>query len=36
VFDANGVNDDKTNVYLNNEKDKCTALGRGGTYEGMP
>jgi len=33
VFDANGVNDD-TNVYLNNEKDKCTAQGRGGTYDG--
>ena len=33
IFDANGVNDD-TNVYLNNEKDKCTAQGRGGTYEG--
>jgi hypothetical protein len=35
VFDANGVNDD-TNIYLNNEKDKCTFGGRGGTYEGMP
>ena len=34
-FDANGVNDD-TNVYLNNEKDKCGAQGRGGTYEGAP
>jgi hypothetical protein len=33
IFDANGVNDD-TNVYLNNEKDKCTANGRGGTYDG--
>jgi parallel beta helix pectate lyase-like protein len=32
-FDANGVNDD-TNVYLNNEKDKCGANGRGGTYDG--
>lgn len=35
IFDANGVNDD-TNIYLNNEKDKCTFGGRGGTYEGMP
>jgi hypothetical protein len=33
--DAQGVNDDN-NVYLNNEKDKCGALGRGGTYEGAP
>jgi pectin methylesterase-like acyl-CoA thioesterase len=33
IFDANGVNDD-TNVYLNNEKDTCTANGRGGTYDG--
>jgi hypothetical protein len=35
VFDANGVNDDQ-NVYLNNEKDKCTFAGRGGTFEGLP
>ena len=35
IFDAAGVNDD-TNVYLNNEKDKCTVSGRGGTYEGAP
>jgi hypothetical protein len=34
-FDANGVNDD-TNIYLNNEKDKCGAQGRDGTYEGAP
>lgn len=32
-FDAAGVNDD-TNVYLNNERDKCGFNGRGGTYEG--
>ena len=35
IFDANGVNDD-TNIYLNNDKDKCTFGGRGGTFEGMP
>jgi hypothetical protein len=35
IFEANGVNDDQ-NVFLNNEKDKCTFSGRGGTYEGMP
>jgi nitrous oxidase accessory protein NosD len=35
IFDAAGVNDD-TNVYLANEKDKCTFGGRGGTTEGMP
>ena len=33
VIAAGGVNDD-TNVYLNNEKDKCVVNGRGGTYEG--
>ena len=32
-FDAAGVNDD-TNVYLNNERDKCGFNGRGGSYEG--
>jgi hypothetical protein len=35
IFDANGVNDD-TNIFLNNEKDKCTFGGRGGTTEGLP
>jgi hypothetical protein len=35
IVDAAGVNDDQ-NVYLDNEKDKCTALGRGGTTEGLP
>jgi hypothetical protein len=34
-FDAAGVNDD-TNVYLNNERDKCGFGGRGGSYEGAP
>jgi hypothetical protein len=34
-FDANGLNDD-TNVYLNNERDKCGFNGRGGSYEGAP
>jgi hypothetical protein len=33
VIDAGGVNDD-TNVYLNNERDKCVVSGRGGTFEG--
>ena len=33
VIAAGGVNDD-TNVYLNNEKDKCVVNGRGGTYVG--
>jgi hypothetical protein len=33
IFGANGVND-ANNVYLNNEQDKCTSNGRGGTYEG--
>jgi hypothetical protein len=33
IFNAAGVND-ANNVYLNNEKDKCTANGRGGTFEG--
>jgi hypothetical protein len=35
IFNAAGVNDDN-NAYLNNEKDKCTVDGRGGTYEGAP
>lgn len=33
-FDAGGVDDDD-NVYWGNEKDKCGALGRGGTYSGL-
>jgi hypothetical protein len=33
VIDAGGVNDD-TNVYLNNERNKCVVSGRGGTFEG--
>jgi hypothetical protein len=33
IFEAAGVNDD-ANVFLNNERDKCTFSGRGGTYEG--
>jgi hypothetical protein len=33
INDANGVND-ANNVFLNNEKNKCTFSGRGGTYEG--
>jgi hypothetical protein len=33
IFNASGVND-ANNVYLNNEKDKCTVSGRGGTFEG--
>lgn len=35
IFDAAGVNDD-SNVYLDNERDKCTVGGRGGTFEGAP
>jgi len=27
--------DDDDNVYWGNEKDKCGALGRGGTYSGL-
>jgi hypothetical protein len=34
IIAAGGVNDDKTDVYLNNEQDKCTVNGRGGTFEG--
>jgi hypothetical protein len=33
IFNAGGVND-ANNVYLNNERDKCTVTGRGGTFEG--
>jgi hypothetical protein len=34
IIGASGVNDDKTDVYLNDQQNKCTVSGRGGTYEG--
>jgi hypothetical protein len=34
IIAASGVNDDKTDVYLNDQQNKCTVSGRGGTYEG--
>jgi hypothetical protein len=33
IISANGVND-SNNVYLNDQQNKCTVNGRGGTYEG--
>jgi hypothetical protein len=33
IIAAGGVND-ANNVYLNNQRDKCTVNGRGGTFEG--
>lgn len=33
IIAADGVND-SNNVYLNDQQDKCTVNGRGGTYEG--
>ena len=33
IINANGVND-SNNIYLNDQQNKCTANGRGGTYEG--
>jgi hypothetical protein len=34
IIAASGVNDDKTDVYLNDQQNKCTVNGRGGTYQG--
>jgi len=34
IIAASGVNDDKTDVYLNDQQNKCTVTGRGGTYQG--
>jgi hypothetical protein len=34
IIAASGVNDDKTDVYLNDQQNKCTVNGRGGTFEG--
>ena len=31
---GSGVNDDKTDVYLNDQQNKCTVSGRGGTFQG--
>jgi hypothetical protein len=31
---AASVNDDKTDVYLNDQQNKCTVNGRGGTFQG--
>jgi hypothetical protein len=33
IIEAAGVND-QNNVYLDNQKNKCTAAGRGGTFQG--
>lgn len=33
IIAASGVNDDKTDVYLNDQQSKCAVNGRGGTYE---
>jgi hypothetical protein len=34
IIAASGVNDDKTDVYLNDQQNKCTVNGPGGTFEG--
>jgi hypothetical protein len=34
IIAAGGVNDDKTDVYLNDQQNKCTVNGRGGTFQG--
>jgi hypothetical protein len=34
IISANGVNNDGTNVYLDNQKNVCVSHGKGGTFQG--